>query len=151
MRSLGNNITYHSPSRGFSMELAALTTVLLASATGTSVSTTHCICGATVGVGLCSGDLRAVNWRMVAWTTCGWLFTLPFAGGVAGLLFALVAHSPHAFAPGELRAVALGQAVQGSPGGAAGVGACLQKAAGAMAVPPPQGWVANNATGGGGG
>jgi phosphate/sulfate permease len=33
MRSLGNNITYHSPSRGFCMELGALTTVLWASAT----------------------------------------------------------------------------------------------------------------------
>lgn len=128
MRSLGNNITYHSPSRGFCMELAALTTVLFASATGTSVSTTHCICGATVGVGLCTGDLKAVNWRMVAWTTCGWLFTLPFAGAVSGLLFALIAHSPKALTAGDLRAFAVGRAVIEGPGVPA-VGACLRAAA----------------------
>ena len=122
MRSLGNNITYHSPSRGFSMELAALTTVLWASSVGAAVSTTHCITGATVGVGLCTGRLDAVNWRMVAWTSAfaprcfsfcffsfkiascadtspacavmGWVITLPCAGIVAGLLFALIAQSP---------------------------------------------------------
>jgi sodium-dependent phosphate transporter len=68
MRSLGNNITYHSPSRGFSMELAALITVLWASSIGAVVSTTHVITGATVGVGLASagGKLNAVNWRCVA-------------------------------------------------------------------------------------
>lgn len=129
MRSLGNNITYHSPSRGFCMELAALTTVLYASATGASVSTTHCICGATVGVGLCTGDFRALNWRMVGWTTCGWLLTLPFAGAVSGLLFALIAHSPKAISGGELRALGVGQAVVTSPGGVAAVGACILRAA----------------------
>jgi len=56
---------YHSPSRGFAMELGALTTVLYASQQGKPVSTTHCITGATVGVGLCGGDLRCVNWIMV--------------------------------------------------------------------------------------
>lgn len=35
MRSLGNQITYHSPSRGFSMELGTSLTVLTASKVGT--------------------------------------------------------------------------------------------------------------------
>jgi solute carrier family 20 (sodium-dependent phosphate transporter) len=30
------------------------------------VSTTQCITGAIVGVGLCNGTWRAINWRMVA-------------------------------------------------------------------------------------
>ena len=101
MRSLGNNITYHSPSRGFCMELGALTTVLWASATGAAVSTTHCITGATVGVGLCTGTMRGVNWRMVAWTTLGWLITLPAAGLVSGIVFALIARSPKALSAAE--------------------------------------------------
>jgi hypothetical protein len=96
MRSLGNNITYHSPSRGFCMELGALTTVLFASAIGVPVSTTHCITGATVGVGLCTGSLAAVNWRMVAVTFLGWMVTLPGAGLVAGITFSALAHSPKA-------------------------------------------------------
>lgn len=96
MRSLGNNITYHSPSRGYCMELGALTTVLIASALGVPVSTTHCITGATVGVGLCTGSLEGINWRMVAVTFLGWIITLPGAGLVAGLTFSLIAHSPKA-------------------------------------------------------
>lgn len=29
------------------------------------VSTTQCITGATIAVGLCNGDVKALNWRMV--------------------------------------------------------------------------------------
>ena len=63
-------------------------------AQGNAVSTTHCITGATVGVGLCTGSMRGVNWRMVAWTTLGWIVTLPAAGVVSGVVFALIARSP---------------------------------------------------------
>lgn len=103
MRSLGNNITYHSPSRGFSMELAALTTVLWASSAGAVVSTTHVITGSTVGVGLCTGTLKAVNWRMVAVTMFGWVLTLPCAALVSGLCFALLAKSPKALSAAQAR------------------------------------------------
>ncbi|KAI8913191.1 phosphate-repressible phosphate permease [Gorgonomyces haynaldii] len=94
MRVLGNNITYHSPSRGFSMELGAALTVITASFLGLPVSTTHCITGATVGVGLCNGELRAINWRVVAWCLFSWIVTLPVAGGIAGGLFLLITRSP---------------------------------------------------------
>lgn len=105
MRSLGNNITYHSPSRGFSMELSALITVLWASSIGAVVSTTHVITGATVGVGLCSagGKLKAINWRMVGVTMFGWILTLPAAALVSGVLFAILAHSPHALTTAQAR------------------------------------------------
>lgn len=95
MRVLGNNITYHSPSRGFSMELGAALTVITASFLGLPVSTTHCITGATVGVGLCNGEFHAVNWKIVSWAAFSWVITLPVAGGIAGLLFKLLVSSPH--------------------------------------------------------
>jgi phosphate/sulfate permease len=101
MRSLGNNLTYHSPSRGFCMELAALTTVLWASASGNPVSTTHCLTGATVAVGLCNGSLAGVNWRMVAWTTAGWVLTLPASALISGVAFAVLARSPKALSYSE--------------------------------------------------
>jgi len=101
MRSLGNNLTFHSPSRGFCMELAALTTVLWASASGNPVSTTHCLTGATVAVGLCNGSLAGVNWRMVAWTTAGWVLTLPASALIAGVTFAVLAQSPKALSYSE--------------------------------------------------
>eukprot|EP00123_Amoebidium_parasiticum_P013723 comp22115_c0_seq1/m.32323 comp22115_c0_seq1/g.32323 ORF comp22115_c0_seq1/g.32323 comp22115_c0_seq1/m.32323 type:complete len:542 (-) comp22115_c0_seq1:288-1913(-) len=99
MRSLGNNMTYMSPSRGFSMELAAMVTVLTASYLGLPVSTTHCITGATAAVGLCNGDAKAINWKMVCICLFGWIFTLPFAGTVAGLICAFGANAPN-FNPG---------------------------------------------------
>jgi hypothetical protein len=76
------------------MEIGALTTVLLASQQGIPVSTTHCMTGATVGVGLCNGDATSINWLMVAWASFGWVITLPCAGIVAGLVFAFVTKAP---------------------------------------------------------
>lgn len=67
MRNLGNRLTLQSPSRGFSMELGSAVTVVLATRLALPVSTTQCIVGATMGVALCNGDFKALNWRMVAW------------------------------------------------------------------------------------
>ncbi|KAK9767322.1 hypothetical protein K7432_002983 [Basidiobolus ranarum] len=94
MRSLGNKITYHSPSRGFSMELGSCLTVLTASKIGLPVSTTHCITGATAAVGLCNGSAKTINWRMLAWCFFSWFLTLPAAGLVAGLLFSFASYAP---------------------------------------------------------
>ncbi len=55
---LGNRLTMHSPSRGFSMELGASITVVLASYLGLPVSSTQSITGATLAVGLCNGDWK---------------------------------------------------------------------------------------------
>eukprot|EP00899_Mesostigma_viride_P020059 jgi/Mesvir1/28054/Mv04654-RA.1 len=96
MAALGNNMTPISPSRGFAMELGAVLAVLIATARGLPVSTTQCITGAVIAVGLCNGDVGAVNWRMVSWTLFGWLITVPVAGVVAGLIFSVVAFSPKA-------------------------------------------------------
>ena len=94
MRVLGNNITYHTPSRGFSMELGAALTVVTASFFGIPVSTTHCITGATVGVGLCNGTLNAVNWRIISWILFGWMLTVPTAALISGGLFKLLLSAP---------------------------------------------------------
>lgn len=45
MRNLGNRLTLHSPSRGFSMELGAALTVVIATRLALPVSTTQCITG----------------------------------------------------------------------------------------------------------
>ncbi|KXS20648.1 phosphate transporter [Gonapodya prolifera JEL478] len=94
MRSLGNHITYHSPSRGFSMELGAGLTVLTASYIGLPVSTTHCITGATAGVGLCNARVNAINWKLLAWCFFSWIITLPIAGGIAAIFMAIIVNAP---------------------------------------------------------
>ncbi|BGP68006.1 hypothetical protein NBRC10513v2_001327 [Rhodotorula toruloides] len=45
-----------------------------------------CITGSTVGVALCNGDFRAVNWRAVGWIFLGWVITVPVVGTLAGCL-----------------------------------------------------------------
>lgn len=95
MRSLGNKITQVSPTRGFAMELGAAITVLLASRLGLPVSTTQCLTGATVGVALCNGDVRAVNWKQIAFIFSSWFITLPGAGLISGLLMAMALNTPH--------------------------------------------------------
>ncbi|KAF6830547.1 phosphate-repressible phosphate permease [Colletotrichum musicola] len=94
MRNLGNKVTLHSPSRGFSMELGSAFTIIFATRMSLPVSTTQCITGATVGVGLCNGDWRAINWRMVAWIYAGWFITLPTAAILSGSLMAFVINAP---------------------------------------------------------
>ncbi|GAB1520230.1 Na+/Pi symporter [Rhizoctonia solani] len=94
MRVLGNRLTLHSPSRGFSMELGASLAVVLASQVAVPVSTTQCITGATLAVGLCNGDLHALNWRMFAWIFFSWVLTIPCAGLLAGCLFGIIANAP---------------------------------------------------------
>ncbi|KAI9498587.1 phosphate transporter [Zychaea mexicana] len=95
MRRLGNNITYMTPTRGFSTELGAAITILTFSQAGVPVSSTHCATGATAAVGLCNGNIRAVNWKMLGWCMFAWVMTLPIAGLISGLAFSIVIYAPH--------------------------------------------------------
>ncbi|KUJ08013.1 phosphate transporter [Mollisia scopiformis] len=95
MKVMGNKITYHSPSRGCSMEMGAAITVLLFSQFSLPVSTSMCITGATVGVGLCNGTLKAVNWQRVGLLLLSWIATIPIAGTLGGVLMGLFLNAPH--------------------------------------------------------
>ncbi|KAL5337474.1 phosphate transporter [Aspergillus crustosus] len=97
MKVMGNKITYHSPSRGSSMEMGAALTVLIFSQYKLPVSTSMCITGATVGVGLCNGTFKAVNWQRVVLLLFSWIMTIPVAGTLAGVLMGIVLNAPHWF------------------------------------------------------
>ncbi|KAH8080820.1 sodium:inorganic phosphate symporter [Filobasidium floriforme] len=94
MAVLGNRITLISPSRGFTMELGAAITVILASQYGIPVSTTMCITGATVGVSCCNGDWKATNWRAITWIYCGWIGTIVVVMTASACLLAIVINAP---------------------------------------------------------
>ncbi|KAM0513693.1 hypothetical protein ACHAPE_007519 [Trichoderma viride] len=98
MKVMGNKITYHSPSRGASMEMGAAITVLVFSQYSLPVSTSMCITGATVGVGLCNGTFKAVNFQRVGLLLFSWIMTIPVAGTLGGVLMGLLLNAPH-FAP----------------------------------------------------
>jgi sodium-dependent phosphate transporter len=95
MKVMGNKITYHSPSRGCSMEMGAALTVLIFSQYSLPVSTSMCITGATVGVGLCNGTFKAVNFQRVGLLVFSWIMTIPVAGTLGGVLMGLFLNAPH--------------------------------------------------------
>ena len=86
MATIGHKITELTPSRGFAAELGAASTVVLASATGIPVSTTHTLVGAVLGVGLARG-IAALNLRVIGSIFASWLVTLPAGAGLAILFF----------------------------------------------------------------
>ena len=85
MRTVGKKITELTPSRGFAAELAAASTVVIASGTGLPISTTHTLVGAVLGVGIARG-IGAINLRIVRNIMLSWIITLP-AGGILAILF----------------------------------------------------------------
>jgi len=85
IRTVGKNITELTPSRGFAAELAAASTVVIASGTGIPISTTHTLVGAVLGVGIARG-IGALNLRVVRNIMLSWVITLP-AGGILAILF----------------------------------------------------------------
>ena len=85
MATVGKNITELTPTRGFSAEIAAATTVVLASYTGIPISTTHTLVGAILGVGLARG-IAAIDLRVVGRIFMSWIITLP-AGAILSIMF----------------------------------------------------------------
>ena len=85
IRTIGRKITELTPSRGFAAELAAASTVVLASAT-VPISTTHTLVGAVLGVGLARG-VDALNLKTVGAIIGSWVVTLPAGAGLAIIFF----------------------------------------------------------------
>ena len=82
METVGKRITELTPSRGFAAQLAAATTIVLASRLGIPISTTHTLVGAVLGVGLARG-ISALDLRVVGKIIVSWVATLPIAAGLS--------------------------------------------------------------------
>ncbi len=85
MRTVGHEITALTPTRGYAAEFACATTVLLASRLGLPVSTTHCLVGAVLGVGMARG-VESLNWKVMRLIVASWVITLPVAAVLAVIL-----------------------------------------------------------------
>lgn len=83
--TVGTKITHLTPSRGFAAELAAATTIVIASGTGMPISTTHTLVGAVLGVGLARG-IDAIDLRVVTNIFVSWVVTIP-AGAFLAIIF----------------------------------------------------------------
>ena len=86
--TVGKKITQLTPSRGFAAELAAATTIVIASGTGIPISTTHTLVGAVLGVGLARG-IEAIDLRVVGRVFVSWVVTIP-AGAFLSIIFFLI-------------------------------------------------------------
>lgn len=86
--TVGRKITQLTPSRGFAAELAAATTIVIASGTGIPISTTHTLVGAVLGVGLARG-IEAIDLRVVTRIFVSWVVTIP-AGAILAIVFFFV-------------------------------------------------------------
>ena len=89
MDTMGTKITTLTNTRGFCVEFAAATTVLLASKLGLPVSTTHAAVGGVLGVGLARG-MEAVNFRIIFQIMVYWLLTVPAAAITSMILYKLL-------------------------------------------------------------
>jgi PiT family inorganic phosphate transporter len=85
--TVGEKITHLTPSRGFAAELAAATTIVVASGTGIPVSTTHTLVGAILGVGMARG-IEAIDLSVVGRIMLSWVVTIP-AGAILSIIFFL--------------------------------------------------------------
>jgi PiT family inorganic phosphate transporter len=86
MRTIGTRITELVPTRGYSAELAAAATVVVASRTGIPVSTTHIAVGAVMGVGIARG-IKALNLRVIGGIFMSWVITLPVGAALSIFFF----------------------------------------------------------------
>jgi phosphate/sulfate permease len=89
IETIGKKITELTPTRGYTAEFSAATTILIASKLGLPISTTHCLVGAVLGVGLARG-LRALNLQTLKDIVMSWLITLPASALTSILLYGLL-------------------------------------------------------------
>jgi len=89
IRTMGARMMKLQPVHGFAAETAAAMVILLASAVGAPVSTTHVIATSIMGVGA-SRRLSAVRWGVASNIVLAWAFTLPLTAlGAAAVYFIL--------------------------------------------------------------
>ena len=86
MKTVGENITELTPSRGFAATFAAATVVLICSKMGLPISTTHTLVGSVIGVGLARG-LPTLNLAIVKMIMISWVSTIPFTAIISMLSY----------------------------------------------------------------
>ena len=89
IETVGKRITDLTPTRGFSAEFSAATTVIVASYLGLPISTTHTLVGSVIGVGM-AGGLAAVNLNIIRKIVASWILTVPIAAGISAGLYVLM-------------------------------------------------------------
>lgn len=85
IRTLGQRIAKIDPPQGFAAQTACATILWGAAHYGFPVSTTHTISGSVLGAGAIRG-FSAVRWGVAGNILLAWIFTIPMAALVGGLM-----------------------------------------------------------------
>ena len=89
VHTMGSRITKLRPMGGFAAETGGALAIQLATHWGIPVSTTHTITGSIVGVGA-TNRLSAVRWGIAGRIVWAWVLTIPAAGIMAAISYALL-------------------------------------------------------------
>ena len=97
IETVGGKITKLTPSRSFSVQMGTAVAVLSSTMFGLAVSTSHCLVGAVIGVGMVGrlvGEDSELNVSMLKKIVVGWAATIPLAMIVSVLVFKGIKCSP---------------------------------------------------------
>lgn len=89
VRTMGTRLTRLRPRSGFCAETGAAVSILFATWLGLPVSSTHAIAGAIAGVGSIQRT-RAVRWHLARGIVAAWIFTIPAAAIIAGVVYVII-------------------------------------------------------------
>lgn len=89
IETIGKKVTEITPTRGFAAEFSAASVILIASAVGMPISTTHTIVGAVIGVGFARG-IKALNIGIIYRILISWFVTVPLTAIFSVAIFLLV-------------------------------------------------------------
>ncbi len=88
VKTMGQKVAKLKPVDGFCAESSAASALLISTAFGIPVSTTHTITGAIMGVGSLR-RLSAVHWGVVGRIVWAWILTIPASAAIAALTYKL--------------------------------------------------------------
>ncbi|GAX79283.1 hypothetical protein CEUSTIGMA_g6723.t1 [Chlamydomonas eustigma] len=95
MRAVGVQMIKVTPSRGFCAELSVAIVVTGATSLGYPVSTSQCLIGAEIGVGLCERSRgRSVNWRLFLKMLISWCVTMLVTATLCAFFFSQGVYAP---------------------------------------------------------
>ena len=89
IKTVGEDLTKLTSSSGFTIEIGAAFTVLVASKIGVPISTTHCKVGSVVFVGWAQTSRGGVDWALFRNIIFAWAVTVPIAGGLSAAIMAI--------------------------------------------------------------
>uniref|UniRef100_A0A183F320 Phosphate transporter n=1 Tax=Heligmosomoides polygyrus TaxID=6339 RepID=A0A183F320_HELPZ len=79
IRTVGTNMSEINPATGFTIEFGAAMTALISSKLGLPISTTHCLVGSVVAVGVLKSR-RGIEWSIFRNIVISWVVTVPASG-----------------------------------------------------------------------